>query len=149
MGAVVAPGESVCNTDVGAPVSYVVQESDAGSVIHNNAVVTVQTQEDEPREFQQTAQTEVAGPGGPWPAGAVLSRRGQRELSRGTRIRSKSVVDDHRGHSNDIVPPLPPEIRDGYNWYGESSEDFVEGGCEGTSPQPETADANANRAAPA
>ena len=30
---------------------------------------------------------------------------------------------------NDIVPPLPPAIRDGYNWYGGSSEDFVEGGC--------------------
>ena len=43
-----------------AHVSYVVQESDAGSVIHNNAVVTAQTQEDEPREFQQTATADVA-----------------------------------------------------------------------------------------
>ena len=56
------PGESICNTDLGAPVSYVVQESDAGSVIKNNAVVSVQTQEDEPREFQATAQSEVAVP---------------------------------------------------------------------------------------
>ena len=43
----IAPGASVCNTDVGAPASYVVQESDAGSVIHNNAVITAQTQEAE------------------------------------------------------------------------------------------------------
>ena len=61
-GRVVAPGASLCNTDVGATASYVVQESDDGSVIVNNAVVTVRTQEDEPREFQQTAQTEVLVP---------------------------------------------------------------------------------------
>ena len=63
-GAASLPGASVCNTDVGAPVSYVVQESDAGSVIHNNAVITVQTQEDEPREFQQTAEASVTVPPG-------------------------------------------------------------------------------------
>ncbi len=61
-GRVVAPGEAVCNTDVGAPFSYVVDESDAGSVIHNNAVITVRTEEAEPREFQQTATAEVLVP---------------------------------------------------------------------------------------
>ena len=50
----------MCNTEVGTPVSYVVLESDAGSVIHNNAVVTVRTQEAEPREFQAIASAVVA-----------------------------------------------------------------------------------------
>ena len=58
----IAPGAKVCNTDVGAPASYVVQESDAGSVIHNNTVITVQTQEDQPREFQATAEASVTVP---------------------------------------------------------------------------------------
>ncbi len=35
--------------------SHVVQPTEAGSVIDNNAVVTLRTQEDEPREFQATA----------------------------------------------------------------------------------------------
>ncbi len=61
-GPVVAPGDSVCNTDVGAAVTYVVQESDAGSVIKNNAVVTVRTQEPAPRESQETATSAVAVP---------------------------------------------------------------------------------------
>ena len=61
-GVVVDPGESVCNTDVGPPVTYVVQESDAGGVINNNAVVTVRTLEDTPREFQGTASSAVAVP---------------------------------------------------------------------------------------
>ena len=56
----IAPGATVCNTDVGAPASYVVRPSDAGSVIRNNAVVTVQTQEAQSRAFQATAQASVA-----------------------------------------------------------------------------------------
>ena len=59
---VVAPGESICNTDVGVPVSYTVQPDDAGKVIYNNAVVTVRTQEDQPRQFQGTATSNVAVP---------------------------------------------------------------------------------------
>ncbi len=57
---VVGPGESICNTDIGNIASYTVQPDDSGSVIHNNAVVTVRTQEDEPREFQGTATSAVA-----------------------------------------------------------------------------------------
>ncbi len=56
---VVQPGESVCNTDLGLPASYVVRATDAGSFIDNNAVVTVRTQETEPREFQATASASV------------------------------------------------------------------------------------------
>ena len=59
---VVAPGESICTTDLGVGVSYVVQARDAGSVIHNNAVVTVRTHQSTPREFQATATSDVAVP---------------------------------------------------------------------------------------
>ena len=58
---IVDPGESVCTTDVGAG-QLRRPGTDAGSVIHNNAVVTVQTQEDTPREFQETATADVAVP---------------------------------------------------------------------------------------
>ena len=68
---VVAPGESICNTDVGNPVSYTVQPDDAGKVIYNHAVVTLRTQEDEPRQFQGTATSDVAVP-------LVAAPRGQR-----------------------------------------------------------------------
>jgi hypothetical protein len=37
---IVAPGETLCNTDLGLPVSYVVAPEDAGKTIVNNAVVT-------------------------------------------------------------------------------------------------------------
>jgi hypothetical protein len=57
---IIGPGESLCNTDLAIIVSYVVQADDAGGVIHNNAVVTVRTQEAEPRQFQATATSEVA-----------------------------------------------------------------------------------------
>ena len=62
METVVAPGESICNTNIGIPVSYTVQPDDAGKVIYDNAVVTVRTQEAEPREFQGTASSDVAVP---------------------------------------------------------------------------------------
>ena len=60
--AVVAPGATVCHTDVGNVVTYTIPEADAGSVINNNAVVTVRTQEAEPREFQAIAAAAVAVP---------------------------------------------------------------------------------------
>ena len=140
----VAPGESLCNTDVGAPASYVVQESDVGSVIINNAVVTVETQEEEPREFQAIAQTEVLVP----VLRGLLVQFCHAEGNGSYQWHANSkpgLLQGHLGHPNDIVPPLPPELPDGYNWWGGSSEDFVENQrCEGTSPEPPTADANAN-----
>ena len=60
--AVVAPGATLCHTDVSNVVTYTIREADAGSVINNNAVVTVRTQEAEPREFQATAAAAVAVP---------------------------------------------------------------------------------------
>ena len=52
---IVGPGESICNPDIGIIASYKVLPDDAGSVIHNYAVVTVRTQEAEPRQFQVAA----------------------------------------------------------------------------------------------
>ena len=56
---VVAPGDSLCNTDIGQPVSYAVTPADLGTTITNHAVVTVRTQEPTPRTFQATAVAEV------------------------------------------------------------------------------------------
>ncbi len=68
---VVAPGDSLCNTDIGLPVSYDVVLSDLGTTITNSAVVTVRTQEATPREFQATATTSVE----PFPFRRVCSKR--------------------------------------------------------------------------
>jgi hypothetical protein len=56
---IVSPGETLCNTDLGLPVSYVVQESDEGTTIVNNAVVTVRTVGAEPQAFQSADPAEV------------------------------------------------------------------------------------------
>ena len=45
---VVEPGETLCNTDVGQPVTYTVTEADLDTTIINSAVVTVRTLEDTP-----------------------------------------------------------------------------------------------------
>ena len=59
---VVAPGDSLCNTDIGQPVSYTVTRDDENTTIVNDAVVTIRTQEPTPREFQAVASTEVDVP---------------------------------------------------------------------------------------
>lgn len=56
---IVAPGETLCNTDLGLPVSYVVAPEDAGKTIVNNAVVTVRTVGAEPQAFQAADPAEV------------------------------------------------------------------------------------------
>ncbi len=55
----------VCNTDLGLPVSYVVEPSDAGTTIVNNAVVTLRTTGVDAQAFQaaDSAQVEIAAPG--------------------------------------------------------------------------------------
>ena len=119
---VVAPGESLCNTDVGAPVSYVVQESDAGSVINNNAVVTVQTEETESRTFQQTATAAVAVPllvAQPL-TGVVTICHETSSLTNSyeTNTVSQSAVQEgghHYNHEGDIIPP-GPWAPAGRNW---------------------------------
>ncbi len=64
---IVSPGETLCNTDLGLPVSYVVAATDAGTTITNNAVVTVRTVGDNPQGFQaaDAAQVEVLSAGAP------------------------------------------------------------------------------------
>jgi hypothetical protein len=59
---VVAPGETLCNDDLGLPVSYEVQPSDAGSTIVNNAVVYVETVGPRPLGFQMADPAEVVVP---------------------------------------------------------------------------------------
>ena len=56
---VVEPGQSLCSTDLGLPVSYVATEADAGSTILDNATVTVRTVGDDPQTFQATDPAEV------------------------------------------------------------------------------------------
>ena len=58
----IAPGASVCNTDVGAPASYVVQESDAGSVIPEQRRDHRADRGGRTVVFQQTATAEVLVP---------------------------------------------------------------------------------------
>jgi LPXTG-motif cell wall-anchored protein len=61
----VSPGETLCNTDLGLPVSYVVEPSDAGTTIVNNAVVTVRTTGVDAQAFQAAdpAQVDILAPG--------------------------------------------------------------------------------------
>ena len=54
------------------------------------------------------------------------------------------AVNGHKGHPNDIIPPVPLLLPNGKNWNGSASEAFLNGQCGGTSPEPPNADANAN-----
>jgi LPXTG-motif cell wall-anchored protein len=56
---IVSPGETLCNTELGLPVRYVVPAEDAGQTIVNNAVVTVRTVGAEPQAFQAADPAEV------------------------------------------------------------------------------------------
>jgi hypothetical protein len=95
---IVGPGESICNTDIGNFASYTVELDDAGSIIHNNAVVTVRTQETEPRKFQGTATSEVAV-----------------DLLRGLLGDEKDVRICHRTSSGTELTPLDPQNPNPYN----------------------------------
>ena len=57
---IVSPGETVCNTDPGVPVTHLATSAEEGTTIVNNAVVTVRTVQAEPRQFQATDSAEVA-----------------------------------------------------------------------------------------
>jgi hypothetical protein len=58
---IVSPGETLCNTDLGLPVSYQTLDSDAGTTIVNNAVVTVRTADGEEFQAADPAEVEVLG----------------------------------------------------------------------------------------
>ena len=57
--AVVEPAATLCNTDLGPAITHVVDASEAGGPLRNEATVTVQTQESVRREFQATADAVV------------------------------------------------------------------------------------------
>ncbi len=114
---VVAPGDSLCNTDIGQPVTYTVRLADVGTTITNHAVVTVRTQEATPRVFQATATATVdvalsppvltllAGREKTWVCHRTLSATNPFNL-----INVSSASTDAAGHVNheqDIIPPGP------------------------------------------
>ena len=53
------PGETICSSDLGLPVTHVATAAEEGTTIVNNAVATVRTVEAEPRQFQATDPAEV------------------------------------------------------------------------------------------
>ena len=108
---VVGPGESICNTDIGNIASYTVQPDDAGSVIHNNAVVTVRTQEAEPREFQGTATSAVAV-----------------DLLRGLLGEKRDIRICHRTSSGTELNPLDPQNPNPYNPQNHNESSLIRGG---------------------
>ena len=121
-GRVVAPGELICNTDIGNTVSYTVRPDDAGKVIHNNAVVTVRTQEDEPRQFQGTATSDVAVPLVVLRAAnvAICHSNGSggfvwQTLNGNTVVEGKGHNSDNHEGGRDIIPPGPWDPV-GRNW---------------------------------
>ena len=72
---VVAPGETICSSDLGLPVTHVPTAAEEGTTIVNNAVATVRTVEAEPRTFQATdhAEVEVLGVQSPEQAAATTT----------------------------------------------------------------------------
>jgi len=72
---VVQPGETICNTDVDLPVSYVVEETDEGTTIVNHAFATVQTLDGEAFQATDAAEVEV-----PVPAIAATGAKGVPQL---------------------------------------------------------------------
>ena len=56
---ILSPGETLCNTDLGLPVTYVAGPADEGTTIVNNAVVTVRTVGAQPQAFQAADPAEV------------------------------------------------------------------------------------------
>ena len=129
---VVPPGKTVCNTDLGLPIDYTVAASDLGSTIVNEAVVTVHTQEQPPREFQAAAVAEVRVP---MPAAAfaplngsdhrvtICHAAGNTDPTNYVSIEvDDSAVEDGSGHNRDdhqggrdIIPPGSWDA-DGRNW---------------------------------
>jgi LPXTG-motif cell wall-anchored protein len=71
---IVSPGETLCNTDLGLQVSYVVEWSDEGKTIVNNAVVTVRTTGVDAQAFQAAdpAELQVVGAGQQAPTTTTL-----------------------------------------------------------------------------
>ena len=115
---VVAPGDSLCNTDIGQPVTYTVRLADVGTTITNHAVVTVRTVEATPRVFQATATATVDVALSP-PVLALLlattTRRGSatapssdsNPYNLNNVSGSSTDASGHVNHAEDIIPPGP------------------------------------------
>ncbi len=144
---VVAPGETLCNTDVGQPVTYTVTEADIDTTIINAAVVTVRTLEDTPREFQAAAGTRVSVPlpglllsllagedGRSWVCHATGSHYNQQEVSTSSLGEGSGHNDDGHQDGRDIVPPGPWDP-DGRNW-NPDNEGIWLNGCGGVTAVP-------------
>ncbi len=111
---VVGPGETLCNTDIGQPISYTVALSDLGTTITNHAVVTVRTQEDPPRVFQASATAGVRVPlarlreaiqdgDKTWVCHRTLST--DNPYNKITVSTSSTDASGHVNHAEDIIPP--------------------------------------------
>ncbi len=142
---IVQPGATLCNTDLGLPVSYEVTPADADTTIVNNAVVTVRTLESPPRTFQASASTTVDVPS----SKPLLRLLLQDATDSGkVKICHATGADDHwttqevapsaaaeGGHHNrddhqggrDIIPPGPWDP-DGRNW-GDGGDVIWASGC--------------------
>jgi hypothetical protein len=57
---IISPGETLCTTDLGLPVTNVATSGDAGTTIVNSAVVTMRTVGAEPQAFQAADPAKVA-----------------------------------------------------------------------------------------
>ncbi len=127
---VVAPGETLCNTDVGQPVTYTVTQADVDTIIVNSAVVTVRTLEDTPREFQAVAATSVAVPLPARLLALLATEDGRSWVCHATggphwnkqEVSVSSLGEETGGHNDaahqggqDIVPPGPWDPN-GRNW---------------------------------
>jgi hypothetical protein len=111
---VVAPGDTLCNTDLGLPVRYTVTLADAGTAITNHAVVTVRTLEPTPRVFQASATAVVDVPIPPRLLAVLAGDKTwicHRTESDGNPYNKNNVsassvdANGHIGHAEDIIPP--------------------------------------------
>ena len=144
---VVAPGETLCNTDVGQPVTYTVTEADLDTTIINSAVVTVRTLEDTPREFQAVAVTRVSVPlpgllisllagedGRSWVCHATGSGYVLNEVSTSSLGEGSGHNDISHQGGRDIVPPGPWDLN-GRNWNPDNEGIWLKG-CSGVTAVP-------------
>ncbi|HEY3484662.1 MAG TPA: hypothetical protein VGK49_04720, partial [Ilumatobacteraceae bacterium] len=130
---IVEPGASLCNSDVGVAVEYVVIDADIGTTIANNAVVTVRTREPSPRTFQATSSAAVDVPILASLSAFMITSYGAEDVkichatgaeghwttqfvdqSAATEGTGGHNEDNHQG-GRDIIPPGPWDP-DGRNW---------------------------------
>src|SRR4029079_1760320 len=70
---IVRPGETLCNSDLGLPVTYTVPPADSGTTIVNDAVVTVRPVGVDAQSFEAADEAQVVVPAGVAPSSTTLS----------------------------------------------------------------------------